>query len=199
MNPTQKKLQEALVNTMLTDLNHLALTFNQRNPGEGQVGSRWDETQTPASLIAAAETPYGYDAGENAFGGCEYIQLPIPGTLGILPIDTVLGMGVGPDGAERTVSLEDPKKTTGSSGGGVQAILDVTEIQYALYAKKVHFSVIALGREKEGAPLQMFTVHPGDVSPWVPGLNKPELIGRVVTAAEAKALGVGMVKLRIKK
>jgi hypothetical protein len=198
MNPTQKKIQEALVNTMLTDLTHLALTFNQRNPGEGQVGSRWDETQSPASLIAAAETPYGYDAGDNAFGGCEYFQLPIPGSLGILPIDAVIHMGVGPDGAERKVSLEDPKKTTGSSGGGVQAILDVTEIQYALHARKVRFSVVSLGREKEGAPLQVFTVHPGDVSPYVPGLNKPELIGRVVTAQEAKDLGVLIVKLRIR-
>ena len=188
MNKIQLLLQEALVNTMLTALGHLALTFAQRNPSEGQVGSRWSFKQTPASLIAAAAHAEVYDAGANAFGSCEYYRLPLPGMLGILPIEEVLS---------RRISLEDPKKTTGTSGGGVQAILDVTPQEFEAFGRPVGFTVVALGREEEGAPLQMFTVHPGDVSGYVPALNKPELIGQTMTGAEAKALGVVIVKLRV--
>lgn len=178
-------LKSAIKNT---PVGYFMQILRQRNPGADAMGSVFDVEQDYYSLMAEAYCAQPYNAGASAIPGCTYIQLPIPGTIGVVSLDSL------PEDTE--LLLADPKNTCGSEGGGVDAYLNVLKGT----GEKTEFTVAIVGpgdaKDKDGNPLPvLWTIHPGHTVPRPVSVNKPELIGMTCTPSQAKKLGLTVAKL----
>lgn len=172
---------------------YLQKVLDSRNPFHpDQKGSAWTMPWSKRNLLEGLEyevieefVPEGGGFVPRPDRPCRYFRVSIPGWLGVLPLEQLA-----PD---VMVMICDPKGTCGSPGGGVEAHLPYGGDKLG----KVEWSTFILGPSEtpEGEYI-LWTAHPGAPSPRHTPVDRPDLIGVSMTAAEAMGLGLTMVNLR---
>lgn len=172
---------------------YLQQVLNSRNPFHpDQKGSAWTMPWSLQNLLNGLEyevieefVPEGGGFIPRADRPCRYFRVSIPGHLGVISLASLA-----PD---TRVQIMDPKGTCGSPGGGVEAHLPYGGDKLG----RVDHSTFILGpAQTEAGEYIIWTAHPGDPAPRHTPIDRPDLIGRTVTAQEALALGLTMVNLR---
>ena len=183
-----------------SDVNYLTQVLNSRTKGHPeQKGSEFSEIYTLDSLRALLSEglpvrPSRMDP-TNVFTPvpgypCQYFEVDVRGYVGVMPLQDLPG--------DTLVHLLDPKGTCGTPGGGVQAHLPAGGEKLAL----VDFSTIILGPDTDRTledgthPYVLWTIHPGLPSGRYEPIDRPDLVGAVVTAADAIDIGLKSVNLR---
>jgi len=145
-----------------------------RNPGPDAMGSVFTDPQTVQSVIAAAQKAQPAQDPNIKAPAVGFI-LDIKGTLGIIPLDSL--------DDDSIIKLRDPKST-----GKVEATMMQTERQ-----RECDYTTILLGPNDESIE-QVWTLFPG------PSILPSEVDaegrdGKIITVAEARALGLHSVKV----
>lgn len=157
-----------------TPPSYLASCLAQRVNGPDAAGSVFTDYRDPQALLAALQgatwEPYTHP---DIMSGCDAFRAPLNGRLGIVRLDVL--------DRSAAVVLADPKHT-----GAVEATVP------GILGDGVDFAVAILG--PDAGREVCYTFHPGaPVSPSQ--VRAPDMHGRMVTVAEALALGLVWAKI----
>ena len=189
MTDIQEFVLEALRNTPQDQLDNI---INQRTSGHpAQAGSVFNPMYVVTRKLL--EEFIAHDTGEvtdevraagSSWKDCRYFQIPIGGTLGVVPTWHLDWDGV-------LLRLVDPKGDLGTDGGCIQAVYDGRPPRTAY----VTYTTLVVGHdEAAGEPWNIWTMFPGDAVK-LSEITDRSLLGKKVTVDEARALGFETVKL----
>lgn len=174
-----------------TSADYLAGCFRTRSTD--RVGS-WYEGFTPdtlrEALLAAEWSEYPHPELKSPAVG---FRAEIGGKLGVVSLDSMP--------ADAEIVLLDPKGGEEFWTGERSVGATVSASRYGVEAPSVGHTTLILGpaSRDEGAPLTVWTFHPGD--PVAPSAlarvsaTGEDLHGKIVSVAEAKAMGFALAKL----
>jgi len=173
---------------------YLQQVLDSRNPGSPtQKGSCWKwpirDMEVLLHYLRDMEitefSPEGGGFVPRADRPCRYFRAPIPGLLGVVPLASL-----DPD---QRVWIADPKKTCGTPGGGVEAHWYVGDTKVGEEASTTF--ILGPAETPEGEYI-LWTCHPGAPSPRYSPVDRPDLIGQMLSVREAIAIGLTGVNLR---